>query len=51
MVSVFKCDIVEVCATLENKPKMAYSHDAFIRDTRDRLERDKRETRERLERD
>ena len=35
----------------ENKPKMAYSRDAFIRETRDRLERDKRDTWERLERD
>ena len=30
---------------------MAYSRDSFIRDSRDRLERDKRETRERQERD
>ena len=30
---------------------MAYSRDAFIRETRDRLERYNRETREGLERD
>ena len=43
-----------------NKPKVAYSHDAFTRDqqetrerdkTRVRLERDQRKTRERLEKD
>ena len=33
-----------------NKPKMAYSRNAFIRDIREILVRDKRETRERYER-
>ena len=32
--------------SLINKPKMAYSRDAFTRDQQDTRERDKRETRE-----
>ena len=36
----------------KNKPKMAYSRDAFTRDQQETRERqDQRETRERLERD
>ena len=41
------------CDLDPNKPKMAYSRDAFTRDfleIRERLERDKRETGERKER-
>ena len=41
---------VNIINTLSNKPKMAYSRDAFTRELLERLERDWRETRDTVER-